>query len=368
MGKQSMALRYFLKGMSAFALVLMLGFSLGMGMTGSPSLSVDRASAQTNGEVPGNFSGNVGDAEMWRAIKKGVTGQVSIPDKKAGQLVQIDGDKWLAFKRGPLVTYGGWALFGVLLVLALFYLVRGKIRVESGLSGQTIERFNGLERFTHWLTASSFIVLAITGLNVAFGKLVLLPILGPELFSAFTYYGKFAHNYIAFAFMLGIVLMFVLWVRHNIPNKTDLQWLMVGGGLFTKGTHPPSKRFNAGQKLIFWSVVLGGVSLSVSGVALLFPFEVSIWGSTFQLLNAFGLDLPTQLTGLQETQLSVIWHSVVALVMIVIIIGHIYIGSVGMEGAIDAVGTGQVDINWAREHHNLWVEEVENKSKAQAAE
>ncbi len=368
MGKQSMVWRYFLKAMSAFALVLVLGLSAAMGLTGSPVVSVDTASAQTKGEVPGNFSGNVGDAEMWRAIKKGVTGRVSIPDKKAGQLVQVDGDKWLAFKRGPLVTYGGWALFGVLVILALFYLIRGKIRVESGLSGQTIERFNALERVTHWLTASSFIVLAITGLNVAYGKLVLLPIMGPEVFSAFSYYGKLAHNYIAFAFMVGIVLMFVLWVRHNIPNTADLKWLMVGGGLFTKGHHPPSKRFNAGQKLIFWSVVLGGGSLSVSGLALMFPFEITIWAGTFQLLNGLGLDLPTQLSALQETQLSVIWHSVVALVMIVIIIGHIYIGSVGMEGAIDAVGSGQVDINWAREHHNLWVEEVEDKAKAQAAE
>ncbi len=172
---------------------------------------------------------------------------------------------------------------------------------------------------------------------------------------------------IAFAFMLGIVLMFVLWVRHNIPTLADLRWIAVGGGLFTKGMHPPAKRFNAGQKLIFWAVVLGGGSLSVSGIALLFPFEGSVWAGTFSALNTLGFDLPTQLTALQETQLSVIWHSLVALIMIAVIIGHIYIGSVGMEGAIDAVGTGQVDINWAREHHSLWVEEVEREGQ-QAAE
>ena len=241
--------------------------------------------------------------------------------------------------------------------------------VDSGLSGQTIERFNSLERATHWLTASSFIVLALTGLNVLYGRYIFKPILGPEIFAAVTSYGKFVHNYIAFAFILGIILMFVLWVRHNIPNTTDLRWLAVGGGLFSKGVHPPSKRFNAGQKLIFWSVIIGGASLSVSGVALLFPFEVSIWAGTFSLLNMLGLSLPTELSALQETQLSLIWHSLVGLVMIAIIIGHIYIGSVGMEGAIDAVGSGQVDLNWAREHHNLWVEEVESDAKkGQAAE
>lgn len=345
----------------ALFLVVLLTFGFGAGFTGNVTLGMSTASAQTSGEVPGNWSGNLSDAEIWRKIRRGIEGSVSIPDKKAGTLVQSEGDNWRAFKNGPLSNFGGWLLLISIVAIALFFFLRGRISIDAGPDrmGRTIERFNALERFTHWLTASSFIVLALTGLNVLYGRYVLKPILGADVFASITLFGKYVHNYIAFAFMLGIIMMFVLWIRHNIPNMNDLRWLSVGGGLFSKGIHPPADRFNAGQKIVFWLVVLGGVSLSVSGIALLFPFEISIWGATFGFLNVFGFDLPTQLTALQETQLSVLWHSLIALVMIAVVIGHIYIGSLGMEGAIDAVGTGHVDLNWAREHHGLWVAELE---------
>ncbi len=246
--------------------------------------------------------------------------------------------------------------------------MRGRIEIDHGADpqGRTIERFNALERAVHWLTATSFIVLALTGLNVLYGRYFLKDMIGAEAFGTLTYYGKLGHNYVAFAFMVGIALMFLLWVRHNIPNMRDLKWLSVGGGLFSKGVHPESGRFNAGQKIIFWSVVLGGFSLSLSGVALMWPGEVQPWAGTFAFLNVFGFDLPTSFTALQENQISVLWHSVMALIMIVIVIAHIYIGSIGMEGAFDAVGSGQVDINWAKEHHSLWVEEEEQKAHGQA--
>ena len=249
---------------------------------------------------------------------------------------------------------------GIILLLVLFRVLRGQVKVDSGLSGQTIERFNGLERATHWLTASSFIVLALTGLNVMYGKYFLLPLIGQGAFASLTYYGKIAHNYIAFAFILGIVMMFVLWVRHNMIDGTDFNWIAKGGGMFSKGVHPPAKRFNFGQKVIFWIVILGGGSLSLSGLALLFPYEITPWAGTFAVMNVFGFGLPTDLTPLQETQLSVLWHGLVAVIMIAVIIAHIYIGSpLGMEGAIGAVGSGQVDVNWAREHHSLWAAEIE---------
>jgi len=340
-------------------ILVMLGF--GVGLTGSATLSTPVANAQASGEVPGNWSGNLSDAEIWRQIRRGIEGSVSIPDKKAGTLVQSEGDNWRAFKNGPLSNFGGWLLLISIVAIALFFFLRGRISIDAGPDrmGRTIERFNGLERFTHWLTASSFIVLALTGLNVLYGRYILKPILGAEAFAGITQFGKYVHNYIAFAFMLGIIMMFVLWIRHNIPNMNDVRWLSVGGGLFSKGVHPPADRFNAGQKIVFWLVILGGASLSISGVALLFPFEISIWAATFSFLNIFGFDLPTQLTGLQETQLSVLWHSLIALVMVAVVLGHIYIGSLGMEGAIDAVGSGHVDLNWAREHHGLWVAELE---------
>jgi len=290
----------------------------------------------------------------------------------AATLVQSEGDNWRAFKNGPLSQFGGWLLLAAIVVLAAFRLIRGQIKIEHGASGKTIERFNAVERATHWVTASSFIVLALTGLNVLYGRYVLKPILGADAFATITYWGKLAHNYIAFAFIAGIVMMFILWVRHNIFDRTDLTWIAQGGGLLSKDKHPPAKKFNFGQKCIFWIVILGGASLSLSGLALLFPFEINFWAPTFKVLNVVGFSLPTKLTPLQETQLSALWHSLAALVMTAVILAHIYIGTpLGMEGAIGAVGQGQVDVNWAKEHHSLWVAEMTGQSgggKAQPAE
>jgi formate dehydrogenase subunit gamma len=303
---------------------------------------------------------------MWRAVRQGVQGSVSLPDAKAGILVQSEGENWRAVRNGPLLTYGSWLLLGMVAVLALFFVLRGRIKIEAGRSGRTIQRFGFMDRFAHWLTATSFIVLAITGINLLWGRYVLMPVLGPEAFAALTTAGKYAHNFLAFPFMLGIALMFVLWVRHNIPNKYDLIWLSKGGGLFSKHSHPPSKKFNAGQKLIFWFTVLGGLSLSLSGIAMMFPFEFAMWEKTFQALNVLGLGLPEQVGAIQEMQLSTLWHGIVSLVLIAIVIAHIYIGSLGMQGAFAAMGSGEVDENWAREHHNLWVAEVTGESPQQA--
>lgn len=358
-------LRRLLAGLSIWILAIYAGLA---GLTGSPALTVTPVSAQSGGQVPGGWSGSASDAEFWRAIRKGVYGTVSIPDKKAGQLVQSDGDELRAFRNGKMASYGAYALAAVILALIVFYVFRGRIKIGAGpdVQGRTIERFNALERFTHWLTASSFIVLALTGLNVLYGKLFLPALIGKQAFAALSLWGKMAHNYIAWAFIIGIIMMFVLWVRDNIPGLTDIKWLAKGGGLFSDGVHLPAKRFNAGQKIIFWAVVLGGGSLSMSGLALLFPFEIQMFAGTFKIINAFGFDFPTALSPLQETQYALMWHGIVGLGMIAIIIGHIYIGSVGMEGAIDAVADGQVDRNWAEEHHGLWVEELDNQAPAEA--
>lgn len=345
------------RGVIALALV----FGLGLGWTGSPVFEPSPALAQASGEVPGGVLGSKSTAEVLGLTGGASFGNVTIPDKKAGQIVQSDGMKMQQFRNGPLATYGAYGLGAMILLLVVFFLLRGRIKIEAGPSGQTVERFNSLERAVHWLTASSFVVLALSGLNLMYGKLIVMPIFGQEAFASLTYYGKLAHNYLGFAFMVGIALMFVLWVRNNIPSKVDLIWLAKGGGLFSKGVHPPSPRFNAGQKLIFWTTILGGITLSTSGVMLIFPFEYAIWAKTFGVLNAFGADLPTQMTPLMETQMSLVWHGMAALVMMVIIIAHIYIGSIGMEGAIHAVGSGQVDTNWAKEHHNMWVAELEGR-------
>ena len=283
---------------------------------------------------------------------------MSGPDKQAGRLIQSGGENWRNWRNGPISVWGGWAMLGTIGLLALFFAMRGRIRIEHGPSGRQVERFNGVERFAHWLTAVSFIVLALTGLNVLYGRYVLRPLLGADAFAGLAAFGKYVHNYVAFAFMAGIVMILALWARNNIPTREDLAWLAKGGGLFAKGVHPPARKFNAGQKILFWLVALGGISLSLSGIALMWPFDVSLFAPTFKVLNIFGFGLPADLTAMQEVQLSQMWHAIMSLILIALTIAHIYLGTVGMEGAFDAMGTGMVDENWAREHHSLWAAEM----------
>jgi formate dehydrogenase subunit gamma len=316
------------------------------------------------GAVPGDALGSVSDTEIWRGVRHGMSGSVTIPDKKAAILVQSDGQYWREVRQGPLYSWLGIAILATVLLLAIFFTLRGRIMVEHGLSGKKITRFSTFERSGHWLMAISFLILAISGLNISFGRELVMPLIGKEAFGPISGFLKLSHNYVAFAFMLGLAIAFVSWVLQNIPNRYDLVWLAKGGGLFSKGVHPPAKKFNAGQKIIFWAVMIGGLSLSISGWALLFPFEHEFFGKTFVALSGIGIDVPAMLgiadppySVIQEQQFNTIWHAIVAVAMVCLILAHIYIGSIGMQGAFDAMGSGEVDMNWAREHHSLWVEE-----------
>ena len=264
-----------------------------------------------------------------------VSGRISIPDEHAGILINPENKSWAATLNETVHSVSLIALFGMLAVLVLFYLVRGKIRIDSGFAGRTILRFTAIERFAHWTLAGTFIILALSGLNLILGTSVLLPLIGEGAFGTVSHYGKLAHNYLAWPFMVSLVLVFLLWIAHNIPNGTDVEWVKQGGGLLKKGVHPPAKKFNFGQKMIFWSVIIGGAALSYTGIMMLFPAEAGADWQFYQVI-----------------------HALVSAVLSAIIIAHIYIGSVGMEGAFDAMGTGEVDENWAKEHHSLWAAEV----------
>lgn len=317
--------------------------------------------------------GAASDSDVFRQLRFG-TGNVSVSTGKQVDaiLIQDGGMRWLEWRQGPLAKYGLYALGGMIVLLALFYLLRGRIKVEHGLSGVLMQRFSAIERFGHWLLAISFILLALTGLWTLFGRLYLIDIVGKETFSTITIAGKWVHNNVAWAFMAALILVFVQWVFQNIPNRHDVVWLLKGGGIFFKGVHPPSKKFNAGQKIIFWSVILLGASLSASGLSLLFPFEFPMFAKTFALINEWAplinqqTNLPTELQPHQEMQYAQLWHSIIAFAMMVIILAHIYIGSIGMQGAFSAMGSGKVDKNWAKEHHDLWVAKVEAEERKKA--
>jgi formate dehydrogenase subunit gamma len=322
-----------------------LGFALIM-------LGVVPATAQHGRDVPpppqaGSASGMnptataPSEQQLLQELNK-LQGRVSIPDHKAATLVQPQGRDYQSFHERYLPWIGGLLIIATLLGLALFYATRGRIRTEAPETGIKILRFNVFERLVHWTTATSFIVLGLTGLNYVFGKRLIFPLIGPDAFASWSQWAKFAHNFIAWPFIIGIVLMLLIWIRDNIPDRYDWAWLRQGGGIIGR-RHPPARRFNAGQKLMFWSVILGGGALAVSGVLMLFPF--------------WSLDI----NGMQWAQYV---HAFTGVIMVAIILGHIYIGTLGMEGAYDAMGSGEVDLAWAREHHPIWVEEQTRDPRA----
>lgn len=342
-------------------------------LTAIPALAQDSSSVRppegaSSGSAPPppptNLMPEQSDSDIWRMIRQGESGVARAPQVSGGQMIQSEGELWRHFREGPYKTFTVLGFAGVIGALLLFFALRGRIAIAGGPAGVTIRRFAGIERFAHWLTAISFVVLAISGLNLVIGTNYIMPLIGKELFAQLTMWGKIAHNYLGFSFLIGIALMFVLWVWHNIPHPRDILWFLKGGGIVGMG-HPSSAKFNAGQKIIFWVTILGGASLGMSGFALMFPGQFTFFADTAAQLNAwFGWQLPTELSSMQEQQLNQSWHGIVGLVMTAIIIAHIYIGSVGMQGAFAAMGRGKVDLNWAEEHHNLWVAKLRREGKA----
>ena len=268
-------------------------------------------------------------------------GRIDIPDTKAGVLIQPAGRTWDYFHEVLLRWSGAIVIIGMIAVLGVAYLIIGRIPIPEGRSGRTVLRFGSMERFAHWLTAASFVVLGLTGLNITFGKVLLLPVIGPDAFSSVSQWAKYIHNFTSAAFVVGLVLIIVIFFRDNLPAKVDIDWLKQGGG-FIKSKHAPADRFNLGEKLVYWLSLLAGVAVTVSGFLLLFPF--------------FGTDI-------LDMQLAQVVHAVVAILFVALILAHIYIGTLGMEGAFEAMGTGEVDLNWAKEHHDLWLAQQLKKER-----
>jgi formate dehydrogenase subunit gamma len=264
-----------------------------------------------------------------------IRGLGTIPDVRSYVVEQPLGRVWRVVHEIWLHWFGTVFILGIIAVLVLYHLVHGRIRIEGGRSGRTIVRFRSVERASHWTVAVSFIILAITGLNMTFGKDLLLPLIGSAAFSRWALMAKYAHDYSSLPFVLGVLTLFVLWARENILTMVDVRWLKEGGGMIGD-KEPPAEKFNAGQKLLFWLVVLSTIGVAASGAFLLFPFYWS---------NIMGM------------QIAQVTHAVIAIAFVALIIGHIYIGTAGMEGAFEAMGEGEVDLNWAKQHHSLWVEQ-----------
>jgi formate dehydrogenase subunit gamma len=289
----------------------------------------------TGDSAPNPTAQSVNEEALFKQDSR-IGGRITIPDDRAQFLIQPQGRDWRQFHEVYLPWIAGAAIILMLIALILFYMLVGPTRADYQPTGRRIVRFRGAERFTHWITAVSFIILGLTGLNYFFGKRLIMPLIGAQAFGDFSQYAKYAHNFFAWPFTLGVLLMVVYWVRDNLPRRGDWAWLKAGGGIIGN-RHVHAGRFNAGQKLMFWSVVIGGLLMFGSGLVLLFPLQ---W---------------VDVNGMQVTN---VVHGLIGSLFVAGILAHIYIGTIGMQGAFDAMGSGTVDLGWARQHHDLWADEV----------
>ena len=301
--------------------------------------------AERTRDQPGNL------APTWRIVKEGTKNFSSLPDPEAGILIQpkaqfpgqaratTAGEAWRNYRNGPLTHFGGWLLIVAVLGILAFFLVVGSIRLKEPKTGRLIERFTSLERAVHWTVAITFVTLAVSGLLMLFGKYVVLPLFGHTIFGMLAYLLKNIHNFVGPVFAVSIVVFFVLYVKDNFPQRGDLGWLARAGGAIGK-TPAHAGRFNAGEKLWFWGgLVFLGLIVSASGFALdmIFP-GIEQSRSNMQIANVV--------------------HLVATVLMASLSLAHIYIGTIGMEGAYDAMRHGYVDDTWAMEHHDLWYEDI----------
>lgn len=280
-------------------------------------------------------------ADLWREVRQRdqltTNGTTQVKGVDSAILINPLGEEWRQFRALQLVPIGGYALLAVLALIALFYILRGNIKVASGLSGKKLMRYTLSERSIHWFMATVFIILGLTGLVILFGRSLLIPVMGNEAFSPLASFSKVSHDLLGPLFALAIILMFLKFVRRNYFARGDLNWLLKGGGMIGKA-HPRAGFFNAGEKSMFWLVMIGGVAVSVSGFVLLFA--------------NFG-------QGREVMELSHLVHGIAVLVLIAMIFGHIYIGTIGMQGSFEGMSTGYCDLNWAKEHHSDWAQAAE---------
>ena len=292
------------------------------------------------GNVPEANPANVKGSDYWRQVTQGAQGYSTVQHAEAGMLINRTGEDWRQLRNDEIKPKGKWALGITLLVLLGVYLLFGQIKIEQPRTGNLIERWRKFDRYLHWIVAVLFIILALTGLSILYGRYFLPDVMGDSGFAAYLQLAKSSHNYLGVLFAICFVLMMLKWLKNNIPNGHDLVWFIKGGGAI-KGQHPHAGYMNGGEKLWFWVLLIGGVVLTGSGLVLDFPGAVTELREDMQTANVL--------------------HAISSLVLICGGIAHAYVGSIGTEGALEGMVNGQVDEAWAKQHHDLWYEEVSSK-------
>lgn len=279
------------------------------------------------------------EADSWRKVREGVSGYTAVTGQEAGVLIQGSGQNWRQLRNRLIATYGAWLLAGTTLALGLFYLWRGQVKLTQERTGITLPRWTFGERFLHWAMAIIFLMLVVTGYSLLYGRTVLIPIIGKPAFSDYVTIAKQLHNYSGPLFIVGLILMFLKWAKDNLPNSLDIAWFKAFGGM-VGDKHPSAELMNAGEKAWFWLLIGAGFAVGVTGLIL----DFTLFGQTRELL-----------------QISHIIHSVSGLLLTVGALGHIYIGTIGTEGALEGMIHGEVDVAWAKQHHDLWYEKIKDQ-------
>jgi len=330
-----------------WTLVLILAGTVALPLTGYVYVALDPAFAQQSQSAADQQTNP--RANYWRAVRQGYEGYTAASGPyTTNVLIQNGGQNWRRIRNGPVSNILPWVLAAIAGAILLFALLRGRIKLEHRPSGRTVERWSLAERVLHWYTAVLFIVLAITGLSLLFGRGALIPLLGLEGFGAYAAVAIALHNYLGPFFVVGVAIEIVAWVKDALPKDYDWEWVKQGGGLLARGKHPHAGRINAGEKMLtFWAgLVLFGIAVSVTGLILDFP-NFGSSRATMQIANVI--------------------HGVAAVVWIALMLGHMYLGAWGVEGAFEGMVSGRVSVEWAKEHHDLWYEEAARKSEEEPA-
>jgi len=322
------------------SLAFPLGGYLYVALGTTQAVAADQADSKTGVNPIANY---------WRTVREGDSGYSAASGPyTTDNFIVSSGETWREVRNGYVGLVVAWLMAAVLLLIVLFYAVIGKKRLEGSTTGRTLVRWSGGERLLHWYTATLFILLALTGFSLLFGRAVLIPLLGLEGFSAYANVAKPVHDFLGPLFLVGVVLEVITWMRFNLFKSYDWTWLKMLGGMLRKDSHPPAGRANAGEKIWFWFIAIFGLlGVGISGLVLDFP--------------NFG-------QGRETMQIANIIHASLAGLWVAISFGHIYLGTIGVEGALQGMTKGRVSETWMKQHHSRWYETMQASGEERQAD
>ncbi|GLP97559.1 formate dehydrogenase subunit gamma [Paraferrimonas sedimenticola] len=281
-------------------------------------------------------------AHMWQAIQEGQQGVTTSQSTFHDQLINVNDERLIPARETYLAPGIMLAVFGMIAAFAVFIAVNGISKLHGGFSGKMVYRWSKFDVFIHWLGAIPCLLLILTGIALLAGRFFIQPYLGDGAWSSLVYLSKEIHDVMAIPFIIGWAVMVVLWAKNQMPAKYDLGWILVVGGYINfgpfKGKHPDAGFANAGEKMWFWTFAFVGALVVASGVVLLFPNLIE----------------PSR----SLSMLAVVVHGAGAIIIAAFSIIHIFMATVMSEGGMECMVSGYCDENWAKQHHNVWYDEI----------